>query len=125
MPSGYDRPAPQRVSAKATVEANAASATLTAANFGKIQTNTGASGNVALTLPAPSDVAGCAVRAAVLVAQTMQFVPPSGAKIYLNGSGVADKYAQIAGVIGNFLEVFSDGTDFVITAYSGVATKQA
>lgn len=125
MSAGYDKPAPQRVSAKATVEANAASATLTAANFGKIQTNTGASANVALTLPAASAVAGLAVRAAVLAAQTMQFVPPTGGKIFLNGSGVADKYVQIAGVIGNFLEVYSDGVDFVVTGYAGVATKQA
>ena len=125
MPMGYDYPALLRVSAKATVEANANSATLTAANFGKIQTNTGAGANVALTLPAASAVAGCAVRAAVTAAQTIQFIPATGEKIYLNGSGAADKYVQIAGVIGNFIEVYSDGVDYVVTAYSGVATKQA
>lgn len=125
MPMGYDYPALLRVSAKAEVEANADNATLTAANFGKIQTNTGAGGGIALTLPAASSVAGCAVRAAVTVAQVIQLVPPSGGKIYLNGSGVADKYAQIAGVIGNFIEVYSDGVDYLVTDYAGVATKQA
>jgi hypothetical protein len=124
MPTGYDYPAPQRVSAKATVEANAANATLTAANFGKIQTNTGAGAAIALTLPAASAVAGCAVRAAVTAAQTIDFVPPSGGKVYLNGSGVVDKYCRIAGVIGNFIEVYSDGVDYLVTAYAGVATKQ-
>ena len=125
MPMGYDYPALLRVCAKATVEANADNATLTAANFGKIQTNTGAGGGIALTLPAASTVAGCAVRAAVMAAQTIQFVPASGDKIYLNGSGGADKYVQIAGVIGNFIEVYSDGVDYVVTDYAGVATKQA
>jgi hypothetical protein len=122
---GYDYPALLRVSAKATVEANAANATLTAANFGKIQTNTGAGAGITLTLPAASTVAGCAVRAAVTVAQIIQFVLASGDKIYLNGSGVADKYVQIAGVIGNRIEVYSDGVDYVVTDYAGIATKQA
>lgn len=125
MPLGYDNPALLRVSAKATVEANTANATLAAANFGKIQTNTGASGTITLTLPAASTVGGCAVRVAVTAAQIIQLIPASGEKIYLNGSGVADKYAQIAGVIGNFIEVYSDGVDYVVTDYAGIATKQA
>jgi hypothetical protein len=76
-------------------------------------------------LDAPGgELGGCAVRAAVLAAQTIQFIPPSGGKIFLNGSGVADKYVQIAGVIGNFIEVYSDGVDYVVTDYAGVATKQ-
>lgn len=58
-------------------------------------------------------------------AQTIQFIPASGDMIYLNGSGVADKYAQIASVIGNRIEVYSDGVDYVVTDYAGVATKQA
>ena len=125
MPFGYNTPALATIAANATVEAQAASATLTVANLGKIQTNTGAGANVALTLPKASDAAGLAVRAAVLVAQTMQFVPATGGKIYLNGSGVADKYVQIAGVIGNYLEVYSDGVQWLVTQYAGVATKQA
>lgn len=125
MPMGYDYPALLRVSAKAAVEANAGNATLTAANFGKIQSNTGAVAGITLTLPAADAVGGCAVRVAVTAAQTVQLIPPSGGRIYLNGSGVADKYVQIAGVVGNYIEAYSDGVDYVVTAYAGVATKQA
>ena len=125
MPSGYYSPAPQRVAANATVEANAANAVLTAANFDKIQTNTGSGGGITLTLPVASAVAGRAVRVAVLVAQTVQLIPATGEKIYLNGSGVADKYVQIAGVIGNFIEVYSDGVVYHVVDYVGVAVKQA
>ena len=125
MPAGYDSPALQRISANATVAAQAASATLVVTDLSKIQTNTGASAGIALTLPKASVSAGLAVRAVVLVAQTMQFIPATGEKIFLNGSGVADKYVQIAGVIGNFLEIYSDGVQWLVTDYAGVATKQA
>jgi hypothetical protein len=99
------------MSSKAAVEANANNATLTADNFAKIQTNTGAGAAITLALPAASTVAGSAVRVAVTVAQTVQLIPPSGGKIYLNGSSVPDKYRQIAGVVGNFIEAYSDGVD--------------
>lgn len=125
MPSGYYRPQPQMVAANAAIVAHAANAVLVAADFGKHHTNTGAAAGITLTLPAASAVAGLAVRAVVLVAQTIQLIPATGGAIYLNGSGVADKYAQIAGVIGNYIEVYSDGVVYHATVVNGVATKQA
>lgn len=125
MPTGVYVPPPPCVAANATVEANTADATLTAANAGKIQTNTGASGAVVLTLPAVATVAGLAFKIQVTVAQVMQFKPATGEKVFLGGSGVASKYVQIAGVIGNFIEIFSDGVQYHVTNYSGVATKEA
>lgn len=119
LDSGTPRPSP-----KATVEANAANATLTVANMSKIQTNTGAGAGFTLTLPAASDAAGCAFKVQVTVAQTVTLDPLTG-KIFLGGSGVADKNAIIAGVIGNYADVYSDGVDWLITAYSGAVTKEA
>jgi hypothetical protein len=122
--TGYLTPEPLEVSPKATVEANGASATLTAANFGKIQTNTGAGASITLTLPAPADCAGCSVKVQVTVAQTI-VLDPLTAKIFLGGSGVADKTCTIAGVIGNYADITSDGVDFMVLGYSGVLTKEA
>jgi hypothetical protein len=124
--TGYIVPAPPRVSPKATVEAQAASATLTIANCsGKILTNTGAGAGIVLTLPAASTVAGCAFKVQLTAAQTVTLTPAAGEKIYVGGSGVASKYALIAGVIGNYVEVYCDGVDFLVMGYSGVVTKEA
>lgn len=123
--TGYLVPAPPFVSPKATVEANAASATLTVANFGKIQTNTGAGAGIVLTLPPASTVAGCSIKVQLTAAQTVTLTPATGEKVYVGGSGVASKYALIAGVIGNFADVFCDGVDYVVTNYNGVVTKEA
>jgi hypothetical protein len=125
MPTGYLVPAPPQISPKATVVAHAASATLTVADFGKIHTNTGASGATIYTLPAPADAAGVTLRVQLTVAQTVQLLPPSGKSVYLGGSGVASKYALLAGVIGNYVDLFSDGEAYLITGYSGVVTKEA
>lgn len=123
--TGYIVPAPQTLSPKATVEANAASATLAAANFGKIQTNTGSSGTIVLTLPAANTVGGCCLKVQVTVAQIVRLTPASGEKVYLGGDGIASKYCQIAGVIGNFLDLYCDGSDFLVMNYAGVVTKEA
>jgi hypothetical protein len=125
MPTGYMVPLPPVVAPNATVEANTADATLTVANFGKIQTNTGASGAVVLTLPAASTAAGCALKVQLTVAQIVRLTPATGEKIFLGGSGVASKYAAIAGVIGNFLDLFCDGVSYHVVNYSGVVTKEA
>ena len=124
--TGYLVPAPPALSAKTTPTAKTGDATLTAAECnGQIITNTGASGTIVLTLPAPSAVAGCAFRVQLTVAQIVRLLPTSGKKIYLGGSGVATKYLNVAGVIGNYADVFCDGTDFHVTHYSGVVTKEA
>jgi hypothetical protein len=124
MPTGYFVPAPPQIDPSAVVVAHAASATLTVADAGKIHTNTGAGGATIYTLPAPSDFAGCALRVQLTVAQTVQLLPPAGKSIYLGGSGVASKYALIAGVIGNYCDVYCDGMDYLIMHYSGVVTKE-
>lgn len=108
-----------------TVTARTADATLTAAAFDAITTNTGDTDAMVLTLPTAASVANKALRVALLAAQTVTLTPVSGEKIYLNGSGVASKYLLIAGVIGNFVEIYSDGTDYMVTNYSGVVSKEA
>jgi hypothetical protein len=45
--------------------------------------------------------------------------------VYLGGDGVDDKDLNIAGVIGNYADVYSNGSDYVVTTYSGVLTKEA
>lgn len=123
--TGYIVPATPQVSPAATVVAHAASATLTVDDFSKIHTNTGAGGATIYTLPLPADCAGCALRVQLTVAQTVQLLPPAGKAVYLGGSGVVTKYALIAGVIGNYLDLYSDGVQYLITHYSGVVTKEA
>lgn len=116
-------PAPL-VSPKATVVAKAADAILTVADCGKIITNTGAAAGITLTLPAAADAAGCSLRVQLTVAQTVTLDPGTG-KIYLGGSGVADKTCIVAGVIGNYADIYSDGVDWLVIGYSGVLTKEA
>jgi len=118
-------PAPPLIAGDAVVEARTGAFTLLLANFGKIQTNTGASATLALTLPKAADVAGMSVRLAILAAFIMRFTPVSGEAIFLNGSGVVSKYVQAAGVIGNYLEIYSDGVRFLVMQYAGVITKEA
>ena len=107
-----------------TVKANASTASMKTYDFEKNNTNTGASGTIVLTLPAASSLAGKKARFQITVAQIVQLLPQTGEKIYLGGDGVASKYLQIAGVIGNYAEVYCDGTSFYVTAYSGVLTKE-
>lgn len=109
----------------ATVVTKTADYTVTAADFGSIFTNAGDTGAQVLTLPAAATVANKGIRVASLAAQTITLTPATGEKIFLNGSGVASKYCLIAGTIGNFVELYSDGTDYIVTNYSGVVTKEA
>lgn len=108
-----------------TVKANAATADMNAYDFEKNNTNTGASGTVVLTLPAASSLEGKKTRIQITVAQDVRLTPQTGEKIYLGGDGVASKYLNIAGVIGNYAEVYCDGTSFYVTGYSGVLTKES
>lgn len=111
----------------ATVVSKTASYTVVTADLDKptIFNNTGASGNVALTLPTAASGKGKVVRAYASAAQTLQFVPQTGEKVNYCGDAVASKYAQLAGVIGNYMEAFSDGTQWIITRANGVVTKEA
>lgn len=108
-----------------TVKANTATADMNDYDFEKNNTNTGASGTIVLTLPAASSLKGQKTRIQVTVAQIVQVKPATGEKIYLGGDGVASKYLAIAGTIGNYAEIYCDGTSFYVTGYSGVLTKES
>lgn len=110
--------------ANGTVSAQAATATLVAADFDKVITNTGAAGAIVLTLPAASEVEGKSIKVQLTVAQQVSLSPAASEGVYLGGSGVVNKDLIIAGVIGNYADVYSDGTNYLVTGYSGVVTKQ-
>ena len=125
MSTGYMVPRPPFVAPNATVVAKAEDDTLDIDDFGKNLTNTGAIDAVDLTLPAASVVAGESTRIQLTVAQIVNVLPASGESIYLGGSGTADEYLAIAGVIGNYAELYSDGESYHVTKYSGVLTKES
>jgi hypothetical protein len=123
--SGLQIPAPPYVAPDATVTAKASTGSLAIADYNVNLTNTGAGAAIVLTLLAAALAAGCALRVTVLAAYTITLTPASGEKIFLNGSGVASKYLLIAGVIGNVVEVFCDGVNYLVQNYAGVVTKEA
>lgn len=108
-----------------TVKANTATASIAVADFEKNNTNTGAGGTIVLTLPSASSVPEQMMRVYVTVAQIIQLDPSGTEKIYLAGSGVAGKYLNIAGTIGNYADIYCDGTSFYVIGYSGVLTKES
>jgi hypothetical protein len=122
LPGGYVYPV---VAPNATVVAKATNANLAAADLGKNITNTGASGTIALTQTAAATVAGTCFRIQLTVAEIVRLTPTATGKVFLGGSGVANKYLEIAGVIGNYADIYCDGTDYHVVGYSGVLTKQA
>jgi hypothetical protein len=121
--SGLQVPAVPKVAPEASVTAHDDSATLDVDDFGLNHTNTGATGTVVLTLPAAADAAGMSLGIYLTAAEIVQLAPASGEKIYLAGSGTADELVNIAGVIGNFADVYCDGTQYLVQRYSGVVTK--
>lgn len=111
------------VNPAATVTSFAATATATLAQLSKNWDNTGAAGTVTITLPAAKDARGKIVSIYLAVAQIVQLQPIATDRVYLVGSGVLNKYLQLAGVIGNYATIYSDGTNWYCLAYSGVITK--
>ncbi len=88
--------------------------------------NSGTSSVIELTLPNAKDVMGGVVRAYALHGtHEIKLKPASGEKVNYNGDAVEDKYAELASVIGNYIEVVSDGEEWVVTEANGVVTKQA
>ena len=125
MSTGYMVPAPPFVAPNATVVALATGTSLTVASHaGKNITNTGAGGTIKHTLPAASGAAGISIRFQSTVNQIVQVDPNSTDKIYLGGDGVAGKYLNIAAAIGNYAELYCDGEQWHVIAYSGVLTKE-
>ncbi len=113
------------VSPGAAVSAQASTATVTSSIFGTNVTNTGSSGTITLTLPSVKVGKGKMFRVQLTVAQVVRLLPVTGEAIYLGGSGVVTKYLNIAGVIGNYADIYCDGTAWYVTGYSGVVTKEA
>jgi len=111
--------------ANGTVNAQTATATLDRDDFNTVITNTGSNGTIVLTLPAASVVKGKILKVQLTVAQIVSLSPIATDAIYLGGDGVDDKDLSIAGVIGNYVDIVSNGTDYLVTNYSGVATKEA
>lgn len=111
----------------ATVVTKTADYTVTLADLAKptIFNNTGDTGNQVLTLPAVAGAKGKVVRVHALAAQTIQVKPQSAEAVNYNGSAVVAKYVQLAGTIGNFMELFCDGTQWIVTQANGVVTKEA
>lgn len=139
MPTGYIVPPVPKVDPTATVVAVAEDSTLDITDFDKNITNTGSDGispaitNVVLDLPPAAAVAGMPLHVQLTVAMTVTLKPQPGTgsplegteSIYLGGSGVAGKYLLIAGVIGNYVDLYSDGVQYLVTDYAGVVTKEA
>lgn len=119
--TGYIYPV---VAPNATVAAKAATANLAAADFGKNITNTGAGDAIVLTLPAAATVKGKVMRVQLTVAKNVSLSPATTEKIFLGGDGVANKDLVIAGVIGNYADIYCDGTNYLVVGYSGVVTKE-
>lgn len=111
--------------ANGTVNAKATTTTLTRDDFNTVITNTGATGTIVLTLPDASVVKGKVLKVQLTVAQIVSLSPIATDAIYLGGNGVVNKDLSIAGVIGNYADIVSDGTSYLVTNYSGVLTKEA
>lgn len=111
----------------ATVTTKTADYTITVADVSTptIFNNSGDNGTMVLTLPSVSAAKGKVVRVHLLAAQIVRLLPVSGQAVNYNGSAVVTKYLNIAGVIGNYVEVFCDGSQWVVTQANGVVTKEA
>lgn len=111
----------------ATITTKTADYTITQSdlNAPTIFNNTGDTGTLVFTLPAVSASKGKAVRAHALAAQIMRFLPQTGEAVNYNGSAVVTKYLQLAGTIGNYVELFCDGSQWIVTHANGVVTKEA
>lgn len=111
--------------ATAAQTAKTADYTVLATEMGVNFTNSDASGTVVFTLPPAAQCPNKTVKFACLAAQIVRVDPNGTEKIYLNGSGVAGKYVNIAAVIGNFVDLFCDGVNWHVTHLAGVVTKEA
>lgn len=109
----------------ATVTTKTADYTIKASELDSIFDNTGDAGTMVLTLPAVKDSVGKCLTVNILAAQIVRLLPVTGEAVNLNGSAVVTKYLNIAGVIGNYADLFCDGKQWIVTGYSGVVTKEA
>lgn len=113
------------VNPSATPVAYTGDATLVAADLNKNVTNSGAGGTVVLSLPAIAGTAGATLHVETTAAQIIRLLPVAGTAIALGGSAVVTKYLNIAAVIGNMVDLYSDGTRWLVVGRDGVITKEA
>jgi hypothetical protein len=108
----------------AAVSAKTDDYTVVASDMNKIISNAGSSKTIVLTLPAVASCKGDSLLIHALAAQILRPTPATGEAIALNGSVVVTKYLNIAGVIGNYVELYSDGSIWHVVGYAGVVTKE-
>lgn len=111
----------------ATYTTKTADYTVTVADLSEptIFNNTGDTGTLVFTLPAVAKAKGKVIKVALTAAQIVRLLPQTGEAINLDGSAVVTKYLNVAGVIGNFVECYCDGSQWIVVNYSGVVTKEA
>lgn len=111
----------------ATVSTKTADYTVTVSDLEAptIFNNDGDGDTLVLTLPAVADAKGKVVRAHALAAQEIRLDPQTGEAVNYNGSATVSKYVSLAGTIGNYIEMFCDGTEWIVTQSNGVVTKEA
>jgi hypothetical protein len=107
-----------------TAVAKTSDYTILKADADTIFTNTGASGTVVFTLPSVKVSHGVVFRFHAFAAQIIRALPQTGEAINLNGSAVVTKYLNLAAVIGNYVDIYCDGTQWLVTGWSGVLTKE-
>lgn len=105
--------------------AKTADYTIVAADSDTIFTNTAAGGTIVFTLPSAKTSHGVVFRFHAFAAQVIRALPVAGEAINLNGSAVVTKYLNLAGVIGSYMDLYSDGAQWLVPAFSGVVTKEA
>lgn len=90
----------------------------------RIVNNAGAGGTIVFTLPSVASAKGYILLVNVLAAQIVRALPQTGEIINYNGSVVVTKYLNVAGVIGNFAELYCDGVQWIVVNGNGVITKE-
>ena len=99
--------------------------TLAASELDGIITNTGTTNVLAITLPAASSSDTKALKVQVTVASNVIVVPATGDKIYLGSSGTANATLVIPSTVGNYADLYCDGSNWLVVGYAGALTKSA
>ena len=114
------------VSPAVTATAKTSTATLTAATLAGLNlSNTGAGGDIVLTLPAAYLMTNQAFTVTVLAAHAINLSPIVADAIWLNGSGVVNKDLVLASTAGTTARIFCDGEKYLVTSHTSAVTKEA
>jgi hypothetical protein len=108
-----------------TATVSAKTSDFTIVDMNQVYTNAGASGTVVFTLPTVVGNAGKALKFHSLAAQIIRLLPVTGQAVNLHGSAVVTKYLNVAAVIGNYVDVYCNGSQWIVTGLAGVVTKEA